>query len=403
MRTVLSTNGGVRVLVGVHEGGFTGIDTYSEQVAIAGAVTGNDVTLVVSTPALARQVQARLSGTSICVIDLGLPELTPREKRLNRLWPQFGLQRLQRGLMHMLDSLPARFPVAHLNHPGLATSVRPYVDRVCVAAWFYPHHPTKRIMETWRHTGGHGARSLALSTKSIAHYLNDSRGYRHSDCVTAPTELLAEQLAQQGIDAVVCPPPVGSIPDSHGGFGVEVQSKVATEPSPVIRLLLCAGDLSHPRKNIAAALRSVRLLPFTGQSIAVELIGGHGDELRGIVSGMPTHIAVSFTGPLTRGEVQAHMRASDALLLPSLFEEWGYVAVESMLCGTPVIAFPVYPFHEMLASGFGAKARDMSDEAFAEAVQRVLVEGPFPELAAMATERFGSVAVGHRLTEIWLQ
>lgn len=390
------------MLVGVYDGGLTGIDTYAEQVAIAGAAAGNDVTLLATTRSLAHDLQARLPDTGIRVMDLGLQPMTPREAMWTRLWPGFALRRLERGLIQASRTLGKTFPVVHLNHPGLSRAARPLTDRVCVAAWFYPHDLRGRVVETWRHTHGNGPRSLVLVGKSVSHYWNDARGYRHADCVTAPTELLAGQLLSQGIRAVVCPPPVRSSGDEHQTAEPGEPSRADRRSNSNITLLICCGDLSHPRKNVAAALRAVCLLPSDEGRVTVELIGRNGAALEPEVQRLPGHVTAHFTGPLPAPEVQAHMRAADALLFPSLYEEWGYVAVESMLCGTPVVTFPVYPFPDMLAPGFGQYASDMTDGAFADAVQQVLARGRPPGLAAAAAARFGSDAIGRRLTDIWL-
>jgi glycosyltransferase involved in cell wall biosynthesis len=386
-----------RVLVGVYEGGLTGIDTYAEQIAVAAAAAGNDVTLLTSTRELAARLEERLGNTRVRMVSLDLEPLQGYAALAARLWPGIPLRRLERGLSHAESCLPDRFPVVHLNHPGLARAARRYADRVCVGGWFYPHDLTARMEETWRHTGGRSPRSALLAAKSVSHYFNDAKGYRNADCVVAPTETLASQLRGLGISAVACPPPTSVLSEPQHD-DLEERFKDLQQPR---RLMMCAGDLGHPRKNIASALKAVRLLGETGRTLVVELIGRNGSALRRELDRLPENVDVQLFGPLPAMEVQAHMRRADALLLPSLFEEWGYVAVESMLCGTPVVTYPVYPFAEMLASGLGVRAQDMTVRAFACAIEEQLVQGRPPNLAAVAATRFGSAAVGHRLTEIW--
>lgn len=388
------------MLVGVYDGGLTGIDTYAEQVAIAGAAAGNDVTLLTTTPDLADSLRDRLRDTGIRVVSLDLARPTRHEAMAARFWPSAALSRLNGGLTRAGRRLDEVFSVAHLNHPGLSEAARPLATRVCVAAWFYPHDMKGRVLETWRHTGGPGARSLVLVGKSIAHYYNDVRGYRNADCVVAPTKLLADQLLSQGVDAVVCPPPVRGPKDVTPAPDSQELQPVSRASSGV-RLLVCCGDLSHPRKNVSAALRSMQLLSRTDRGVTLELIGRNGAALASQVASLPSHVTARFTGPLPAAEVQSRMRAADILLVPSLFEEWGYVAVEALLCGTPVVTFPVYPFADMLSPDFGARAEDMSEHAFADAIERVLDRGRPPDLAAEAQSRFGSQSVGRRLTEVW--
>lgn len=386
-----------RVLVGVYEGGFTGIDTYAEQIAVAAAAAGNDVTLLTGTSKLAAQIHDRLGDASIRTVALDLEPVQGYAALAARLWPGIPLRRLEQSLSHAERRLPDRFPVAHLNHPGLARAARRYADRVYVGAWFYPHDLSARVIETWRHTGARGPRSAILAAKSVSHYFNDAKGYRNADCVVAPTELLASQLRELGISAVACPPPTSVLP----ALEQDSREDCFKDDQQPVRLLVCAGDLGHPRKNIASAVNAVRLLAQSGRGLVLELIGRNGLALRRELDRLPKNVDVHLVGPLPSGDVRAHMHHADMLLLPSLFEEWGYVAVEAMLCGTPVVTYPVYPFAEMLAPGLGVRAQGMTIEAFAAAIEEQLVRGRPPSGAAAAAARFGSVAVGRRLTEIW--
>jgi hypothetical protein len=95
------------------------------------------------------------------------------------------------------------------------------------------------------------------------------------------------------------------------------------------------------------------------------------------------------------------MRRAHALLLPSLYEEWGYVAIESILSGTPVASYPVYPFADMLQNGVGVVAEELTSKALADAVEQCLTLPRGELLAAIGEERFGSRTLGLRLTQIW--
>jgi glycosyltransferase involved in cell wall biosynthesis len=389
------------VLVGVYDGGFNGIDTYAVQVALAGAAAGRSVTLLVSTANLAQSVRARLAHTSIQVLDLGLAPLSAREALRYRLWPGLAMHRLARGVMTALSSNDTTYPVVHLNHPGLAKVMHPFASRVYAAAWFYPHALLDRVVETWRHTAGQLPRRVVLATKSISHYLNDASGYGYTTCVVTPTHLLAKQLGDRGIRAVVCPPPVSMFENGISQSRTSISSDAAASHDDCARLVICCGDLDHPRKNVRAALRAVRLLGQSGRHVAAELIGRNSAALVDEMERMPERVFVSCPGPLGPDDVHARMRGADALLVPSLFEEWGYVAVESLLCGTPVVTFPVYPFADMLTEAFGVRARAMTDRAYADAILQVLARGKPAGLTAAANEQFGTSAVGHRLSEIW--
>ena len=47
---------------------------------------------------------------------------------------------------------------------------------------------------------------------------------------------------------------------------------------------------------------------------------------------------VIFTGSIAHDELRAYYNAADVFVLPSHYESLGFVAIEAMACGTPVIA-----------------------------------------------------------------
>jgi glycosyltransferase involved in cell wall biosynthesis len=382
----------MRVLVGIHGGGFNGIDVYAEQVAIAAATAGLEVCLLVASSRTADEVRPRIAGMSITLVDAGLEEPSARRVLAERLWPALATRRLSRVMARSLERDGSRFAVIHVNRASLAAAARPFGDRICVAGWFYPHSARRRILETWRHTRGNLARRLVLASKSLSFYLGDEAGYRASDCVVACTETLAGQLRGQGLEAVACPPPVRAL--------LEERAPAARDRLR-LSLLVCSGDLSHPRKNLRDAVEALRYLVTPGREVVLHAIGRMGEGLLEAARQLPAGARLELVGPLSPHEVHARMREADVLLLPSLFEEWGYVAVESLMSGTPVVAYPVYPFAEMLTDGLGVVATEVHPKSLAAAVERVLEGACRPDLRAAAEARFGSVAVGARLADIW--
>jgi len=382
----------LRVVIGVHDGGISGVNTYAEHVAAAAVAASVEVTLLATHAALALTLEQRLAGTGVRVVDLGLGPPTAWQRRRERLSPGYAARRLRTAIRRGLPRL-GHYDAAHANHPALAAALRPLADRVVVAAWFYPHAPIGRAVATWEHTGRRFPRSAGLAVKGFLHYRNDVRGYRVADCAVAPTLVLTEQLRRAGIPAVHSPPPCRAV-----GGGPRAQR----DGDPTSRLLICSGDLAHPRKHIALAIVAVGLLAARGRPIALDLVGRNAERLDAALDRLPHGVEVRRRGPLPPSEVHALMRDADAFLLPSLFEEWGYVAVEAALQGTPVVTLPVYPFPEMLAGRLGRCAGGMDARAFADALEELLDDPPDREqLAASAEERFGLSTAGRRLRGIW--
>ncbi len=381
------------ILVALHGGGLSGIDTYAEQVAAAAAASGHRVTLIGAGEQAALALRNR-APAQVDVRHTAAPGGS-RIRRFSRKVPTLELAEMRALLSAELAAMGDTFDVVHLNHPGLAVAARPYAKRVVAGAWFYPHRPVARMVETWLHTGAQFPRSAAFALKGLTHYLNDRGGYRRCDAVAAPTEALAAQLRSQGVAAISCPPPVRQV--------AAVDRAHHAKAAETTRILVCCGDLGHPRKNVAAGVKAVASLAERGRRIELVLIGRNVSRLASELAVLPPSITVRTPGPLPREEIYTWMESSDLLLLPSLYEEWGYVATEALMAGTPVAAFPVYPFTEILSTTLGACAGDMTPTAMATTIEQVLDSGHSrSDVRAAAIRCYGSDAATRRLQALWV-
>jgi glycosyltransferase involved in cell wall biosynthesis len=382
------------MLVGVHDGDLSGVNTYVENVAAAGATAVDDVTLMVADDQVARAVKRRLEGTGVRVVSLGMPPVTPTQHRLERFSPRYAARRLSSAVAAARPLLGGGFDAAHLNHPHLAEAIRPLAGRIFVAAWFYPHSLGERMLATWRDGGRRSVRAAGLALKAIEHYRNDARGFAAADTIVAPTRILAAQLRRAGFSAVHSAPPARVIhPPLSSGQRVAGSAR---------RLLACSGDLGHPRKNLRLALDAVVLAAGRGQELELELVGSNTESLREPLRQMPVGVRVLLTGPLPAEEVHAHMGMADALLFPSRYEEWGFVAAEAALQGTPVVTLPVYPFGEMLGAPIGFCAQGVGAVEYEAAIGAALCSAAGrSEVKAAAESRFGLEPAGSRLAAIW--
>lgn len=374
---------------------MNGIETYAEQVAIAAQAAGHDTTLLVTNADVAAAVRARHAAYELSVVDLGLRPLSRRRRLMERLVPSHQVRRVGGALRAAVRSGLGDYDVLHLNRPGLAPHARGAATRTYCAGWFYPHTPVRRVIETWRHNRGPTLRRLVLVSKAPSFYLMDERGYRNVDGIVVCTTALAAQLRDRGRGAFVCPPPINLLAD-HDCPSEEPRRDMAK-----LRLLVCSADLSHPRKNVADAVRAAGVLSRSGYAVELRVVGGNPESLARAARSLPPSARLELLGPRSAAEVRGEMRRANVLLVPSLFEEWGYVAVESIVSGTPVATFPVYPFDEMLTGGLGVVARSMSPESLAAAAEQAAMGLRGRPLAVAGACRFGSAAVGERLTAIW--
>ncbi len=101
-----------------------------------------------------------------------------------------------------------------------------------------------------------------------------------------------------------------------------------------LRLLFVSRDLGMPRKNLRVVLEALRLVRAP---VELHLVGG------GRIPGRPPVPTVSH-GPLPREGVTALMREVDLLVLPSTYEELGFVGLEAYSVGLPAITSDIPSF-----------------------------------------------------------
>lgn len=400
-----SSRARLRIVVGLRAAGMNGIETYADEVAAAGAAAGHDVTLLVTNDRVAEGVRAQLPS-EVRVESLDMPDANGAAAAAGRVWDELAMYSLDRRLGNAIHGRLGNFDLAHVNRAALSRRFRSLAPVVVTAAWFYPHTPWRRVSAAWEHNGGPVVRRVALAAKSFSYYRGDRRGFAHADRIVAPTQLLADQLRSQGLPAQQCPPPVH--PPRVNGATWDSREN---EP---IRLIAVCGDLTHPRKNIGDAVRAASAFAsefaagVNGQArreVSLELIGRNAAQV--VAGGVPrvAGLSISTPGAMDRRDVYERVHSADVLLVPSRYEEWGYVAVEALMLGTAVVTYPVYPFPSMLADGLGFVAGGPTPQDMARAIDEAIA-GPRTVAAREARARaamskFGAAAVGARLSTIW--
>lgn len=112
-------------------------------------------------------------------------------------------------------------------------------------------------------------------------------------------------------------------------------------PGPVV--LMVSADLAQAHKGTGLGIAAVKKLdPSLG--VQVLLMGGSADELSHSLQPLRTvSIAACNDADLARA-----YRAADVTLIPSLGENFPYVGLESLTCGTPLVAFRIGGLPEMI-------------------------------------------------------
>jgi glycosyltransferase involved in cell wall biosynthesis len=197
----------------------------------------------------------------------------------------------------------------------------------------------------------------------------------------------------------------GWLPRRHRG-------KVSVFPNPVLDATL---ERKRMEGNPPTALFAGRLLAWKGAALALESIastrewrllvcGAGRDErqLAKLADRLGLDGRVRFLGPQPREEVLRLMRSeADVLLFPSLREEAGWVVVEALACGLPVVCLDRGGPH-VLGGDAALTARIEDDpEAVAASLARLLESVlPSEKQVRERARHFSSAGTVARLREL---
>ncbi|MDR0775284.1 MAG: glycosyltransferase family 4 protein [Azonexus sp.] len=152
-------------------------------------------------------------------------------------------------------------------------------------------------------------------------------------------------------------------------------------------ILLSVGHLIE-RKGHHIAIQAMPMLPADVQLV----IAGAGPErlaLETLSKQLNLQDRVFFTGQLPNAELKGWYSAADALVLCSDREGWANVLLESMACGTPVIATNIWGTPEVVSSpDAGVLMRERSAEALAEGFAELFRNYPSRSAVRAHAERF---------------
>ena len=143
-------------------------------------------------------------------------------------------------------------------------------------------------------------------------------------------------------------------------------------------VLLSVGYLIE-RKGHHIAIRALaRLLPALPQARLI--LVGDGPERQALMQltrDLGIEASVTFAGAQPNADLYRWYSAADVLVLPSSREGWANVLLESMACGTPVVATRIWGTPEVVANDVAGRLVDQRDpEHFAAQIQALLIARP---------------------------
>lgn len=134
----------------------------------------------------------------------------------------------------------------------------------------------------------------------------------------------------------------------------------------------------HVKKGLEVLLSAASLLHQRGIPVRIAIAGtgdtAYVDTLKRLTAGLGLGHDAHFMGLVVDQEKLSLYQAADLFVLPTSQENFGFVFIEALACGTPVVTtkgVDIWP--ELQASG-GAVIADPTPEAFADAIAGLLAD-----------------------------
>ena len=248
-------------------------------------------------------------------------------------------------------------------------------DRVSVpqyvTAWAYPTTLRGYATKIGTYSGWKPSRNtVRVLLSTLGWWRKDWRAYRRAAGVLAVSQRLHAALAAQGVNSAVVHP------------GTQVCAATPAETGLPYRLLTVALDLEDPRKRVRWLVEALHRMPDWFR-FSLTLIGEASPEFQEWVcqNGFPA----TFTGALSRAEVQTEMANQDVFLFGSALDDWGYVLIEAMSRNLCTVAPDISPFDEIVGDT-GVLYNVNSQADLTQKLSALLAE-PIGSYQQAATER----------------
>jgi len=271
-------------------------------------------------------------------------------------------------------------PMRRLGAPVIATIHHPLtIDR---ERYF---EPPATLLERWRGwrlypigMQGHVARRMArIVTVSHASAEAIARDFR-----VRPERI---RVIPNGLDTVLFRPP--------------------ERPRRVPGRVIYVGNLGDRNKGVVYLLRAMARVPPPAHLAVVGAGAAVPAWVRALVAELGLDDRITFEAQLTPQDLVTRYGEAELTVSPSLFEGFGFPAVEGMACGLPVVAARGGALPEVVGdAGLLVPTRDA--EALAEAIRRLLGDAALRERLGAAArarvlERFSWSRAAAHLIEVY--
>jgi glycosyltransferase involved in cell wall biosynthesis len=169
--------------------------------------------------------------------------------------------------------------------------------------------------------------------------------------------------------------------------GVDLELFRPTERRPDQPFTLVTVGHLVPVKAQELIVGALPLLP--GVRLVVAGDGPNRGMLEDLARKLGVGERVDFLGAVPQAQLRAHYGAADAMVLASSREGWANVLLESMACGTPVVASRVWGTPEVVAAPeAGVLMAERTPQGVADAVNALRAHYPDRAATRRYAERF---------------
>jgi glycosyltransferase involved in cell wall biosynthesis len=169
--------------------------------------------------------------------------------------------------------------------------------------------------------------------------------------------------------------------------GVDLELFRPTERAPDQPFTLVTVGHLVPVKAQELIVGALPLLP--GVRLVVAGDGPNRGMLEELARKLGVSERVNFLGAVPQAQLRAHYGAADAMVLASSREGWANVLLESMACGTPVVASRVWGTPEVVAAPeAGVLMAERTPQGVADAVNALRAHYPDRAATRRYAERF---------------
>ena len=159
------------------------------------------------------------------------------------------------------------------------------------------------------------------------------------------------------------------------------------------KVLLFVGRV-EPLKGLDLLVETAAQLEAGEEKVRMMVVGGGGpgepetDRVRRLAEERQVDGMIEFVGRVDHDELPLYYNAADVCIVPSYYESFGLVALESMACGTPVVASRVGGLPTIVHHGHTGYLKSWRcPEAFANSVEMIFASTDLQESMGSAARR----------------